>query len=105
MRRADAGLGKGASQLKKDSAAGAVVGSAVVDVVALRVRVDAEMVVVGGIEDTLIRRACSGHAAYDIRADIAADAALDMGVKLDWKLDGMEGAGFAGVVDCLVEVA
>ncbi len=54
MRRPHWRLRKGARQFQKNAAAGAVVGRAVVDVVALGVRVDAEVVVVRGVENSLI---------------------------------------------------
>ncbi len=59
VRRACGRLRKGAGQLKKDAAAGAVVGCAVVDVVAFCVGVDAEVIVVRGVEHGLISFACS----------------------------------------------
>ena len=44
------GLREGPGQFEKDAAAGAVVGGAVVDVVAFRVGIDAEVIVVRGVE-------------------------------------------------------
>ena len=46
-----AGLRKGARHFEQNAAAGAVVGRTVVDVVALGVGIDAEMIVVRGVEN------------------------------------------------------
>ena len=55
VRRPHGRLRKGAGHLQQDAAAGAVVGRAVVDVVAFGVGIDAEMIVVGGVKHSLIR--------------------------------------------------
>ena len=93
---ADGRLGKGAGHFDEDAAAGAVVGRSVIDVVALGVGIDTEMVVVCGVEDSVVRRARSGNAAYDVGTDVAADAAFNMALKADGKFNGMERAGLAG---------
>ena len=73
------GLRKGARHLQQNAAAGAVVGRAVVDVVALGVGIDAEMIVVRGVEDRRFRPGLApGTRADDVGADVAADAAFDM---------------------------
>ena len=54
-------LRKGPRHFQQNAAAGAVVGRAVVDVVALGVGIDAEMIVVRGVENGVAAGRCSGH--------------------------------------------
>ena len=83
VRRPPGRLRESAGHFDEDAAACAVVGSAIVDVVAFGVRVDAEVIVMGGVEHGLVGRGCSRDAAYDIGADVAADSALDVRTKAD----------------------
>jgi hypothetical protein len=55
VRRARGGLGVGAGEFEEDAAAGPVVCRAVVDAVSFGVGIDAEVVVVGGVEDGVLR--------------------------------------------------
>src|ERR1019366_9104778 len=84
--------------------AGAVVSSSVVDFVPLGVGVDAEMVVMRGVEDRLICRVDAGHAADDVGRYVSANAALDVAFESDGELDGFE-AAMTGFVDGSIEVA
>ena len=56
VRRAYAGLRKGARHLQQNAAAGAVIRRAVVNVVALRVGVDSQVIVVRAVESLPGRR-------------------------------------------------
>ena len=55
------------SQFEKDAAAGAIVGGTIVDAIALRIRIDAEMIVMRGIEHSVFRtRGRTGHATDNV---------------------------------------
>ena len=106
VRRRLRGLRKGAGHLKQNAAAGAVVGSAVIDVVALGVGVDARDGRSARCRERHCRRMLApATRAYDIRADIAAHAAFNMGAQADMEVRlGMESA-VCRRVDGLVQVA
>ena len=101
--RALGGLRVGAGKLKENAAAGSVVGGAVVDVVALCVWIDAEVVVVRAVENGLAL-GCAWHSANDVGAVVAANAALHMRAQLYRKFNSME-ARLAGRIDGLIEIA
>ena len=86
VRRLDFGGGEGAGHLHDHGGSGAVVSCAVEDVVfaGLGVGLDAEVVVVGGVDDRLVATAFSaGDHADDVGGLEAADGADDGGVELD----------------------
>ena len=95
--RLDTGLGPGAGEFEDHAYAGGVVGGSVVDVVAGHAGDEAEMVVVGGVEDGLIGASCigSGEDTDHVGGLEGADGALDVGVEADGEFDGFE-AGFSG---------
>ncbi len=118
----DAGLGPGAGHLQEHGYAGAVVGGAVVDVVAGVVGDEAQVVVVGGVEDGLvvalnlakltfaIRDGDGGHSGDqtgkyrdDVGALEGADGAGYGGLEADGEFDGAE-AGLGGGFEFFVEV-
>src|ERR1700761_4970525 len=104
VRRALGGLRKGPREFQQNSAAGAVIRRAVVDVVALRVGIDTEMIVVRSVQNSVAARRRSAYAAHYIRAHVAAHAALYVGTQSDWKFKGME-AAFSSHIDRLIEIA
>ena len=105
-------MGPGARHLEDHGYAGAVVGRAVVDVVAGHIGDEAEVVVVGGVEDGLVCMSQPwrgpwvtepGEDGDDVGALEGADSAGYGGFEADGEFDGVE-AGLAGGFEFFVEV-
>src|SRR5579863_1638267 len=94
-----------AREFEKDAAAGAVVGGAVVDAICLRVGIDAEMIVVGGVKHRVFSTGSrTGNARYHVGGIVFADAAFNMGLEADVESLRMKSA-LAGPLDPVIKVA
>ena len=101
--RLDLRLGKCPRDLQQDSAAGSIVRRPVVDVVALHVRIDAQVVVMRGEEYCLLLIRNSRNHSDDIAGIILADSAGDVSLQPYRQFNRFE-ARFASRIDGFIRV-
>src|SRR5689334_4895528 len=84
VRRTLSGVSVGAGEFKEDAATGSVIGGAVVDAVASSVGINAQMIVVGSVEDGVFR-ACggTGNAGHYIGRVVLSHTALNVSLEPD----------------------
>src|SRR6185437_1287347 len=89
----------GAGQLQQNAAAGSVVDCAVEDLVAFQGGINAEVIVMGGVEHGLIGVSCrTGQDADNVGGFVGAYGGFDVSFEADGEFDGFEPA-FAGGLD------
>ncbi len=104
MRRAHRRLRKRSRQFQQDSAARAVIGRAVIDVVALGIGIDAEMIVMRCVDDGIAARLGSRHAAHYVRAHVMAHAAFNVSAKSHRQLYRVERPRHSRAFDVLIHI-